>query len=82
MPIHDKNNRPILCDGCHQEELEAFANDETLAEYGVKHIDDMDDDEIREAASPLNADCCISGHCLTCNGPDDGDCGDGEDIHD
>ncbi|CAH34738.1 hypothetical protein D0U02_15185 [Burkholderia pseudomallei] len=77
QPRHDKNHRPVPCDTCPQDNptmLEGYVSDEALALNDCTHIDEMDDGDIRR-------DGFIEGHCYECNGPDDGDCGDGEDIH-
>lgn len=74
----DKNHRAIACDTCPQDDptmLQAYASDETLATHECDHIDEMLDIDIRNSGY-------VEGHCLGCNGPDDGDCGDGEDFHD
>jgi hypothetical protein len=75
---HDKNHRPIACDTCPQDDptmFDAHVTDETLAAYQCDHIDEMLDVDIRNSGH-------VDGHCLECNGPDDGDCGDGEDFRD
>lgn len=85
MPRHDHNHRLIACPTCDGEDktmFQAFASDEVLALYEVDHIDDMYDEDIRRQATPPNPACWIEGNCLECDGPDDGDCGDGEDFHD
>jgi hypothetical protein len=51
--------------------LPGYADDATLASYECTDINQMDDDDIRR-------DGIVEGHCLECNGPDDGDCGDSD----
>jgi len=78
QPKHDKNHGTIACDTCSQDNptmLEVYVSDEALAQNDCTHIDEMDESDIRRDGS-------ITSHCYDCNGPDDGDCGDGEDIHD
>lgn len=51
----------------------------TLARLGKPSIQTVMNRDIRgEEGSP---ECFIEGHCITCNGPDDGTCDDGEDFH-
>lgn len=72
----DKNHRQIACDTCPADDptmLSAYVSDEVLALHECDHIDDMLDSDVR-------CDGHVEGHCHECNGPDDGDCGDGEEI--
>ena len=82
---HDRNYRPIPCSYCtgeHKTMFQAFASDEVLAGNEVECIDDLTDEDIRREASGYSPACWIEGDCLPCNGPDDGDCGDGEVFRD
>jgi hypothetical protein len=72
----DKNHRAIPCDTCPEDDatmLQAYVDDEALALNECEHIDDMLDSDIR-------GDGIVEGHCEHCNGADDGDCDDGEEI--
>lgn len=86
--VKDKNHRQIACDSCLASRhpvptmFWAYASDEVLAAYEVDDIEDMDDEDLRREARGYHPSCCITGRCLACNGPDDGDCGDGEVFHD
>lgn len=85
--VQDKNHRQIACETClacrHPAPTMfwAYASDEVLAAYEVADIADMDDEDLRREARGCHPSCWIEGRCLTCNGPDDGNCGDGEDFH-
>jgi hypothetical protein len=73
---HDKHHRPVPCPTCAPDNatlLQGWVDDETLQSYEADDIDALDDDDIRR-------DGIVEGHCLECNGPDDEDCGDGEEI--
>lgn len=78
---HDKNHRPIACEGCESKQVEsptmlqAWASDEFLEHYDVDSIDFVTDGDLRRAVG-TSTDCSIEGHCYDCNGPDDGTCGD------
>jgi hypothetical protein len=65
---HDKNHRPVACNTCPPDNptmLQGSADDEALELNDCTHIDQMTDDDIR-------GDGAVEGHCLECNGPDDG----------
>ncbi|MFP3586391.1 hypothetical protein SCB29_22400 [Paraburkholderia sp. SIMBA_055] len=51
-----------------------------LNDFGVDSINELTDNDVRNNQAP--GYCWVEGHCLDCNGPDDGNCGDGEDFHD
>lgn len=73
----DKNHREIICESCEPNEnatvLQAYASDHQLEVEGVDSIDEIDDAHLRRLSGLNPADCAIEGHCLSCNGPDDGD---------
>lgn len=74
----DKNHGTIACETCPPDNptmLEVYVSDEALAQNDCTHIDQMEEGDIRRDGSLLS-------HCYDCNGPDDGDCGDGEDFRD
>jgi hypothetical protein len=83
MNKEDKNHRPIECETCDQTAsptiLTAWASNWLLEREGVSSIQELDDDDLRRLANVCNKDCAIEGHCLPCNGPDDGDDGNQDD---
>lgn len=75
----DKNHRAIECDTCKPDDaptmLQAWASGWLLDREGVESIDELSDDDLRRLAVVDPSECAIEGHCLPCNGPDDGDDG-------
>ena len=73
----EHNKRDIDCETCDSDPtvLQAWASDWLLKREGVESIDDLSDDDVRRLSRTENAECSIEGHCLECNGSDDGDDG-------
>lgn len=55
--------------------LQAWASDWLLDREDVDSIDEISDDDLRRLANTAPSECAIEGHCLPCNGPDDGNDG-------
>ncbi|AUT67045.1 hypothetical protein [Paraburkholderia hospita] len=80
---HDCNYRPIACPTCEGDNptlFQAFASNQMLDDFGGDCIDELTDNDLRNNQAPGYS--WVEGHCLDCNGADDGNCGDGEDFHD
>lgn len=80
---HSRNHRPLACPtctGCNPTLFQAFASDQMLEDFEAEHIGDLTDEDLLNNQRPDY--CYVTRHCLACNGPDEPDCGDGEDFRD